>query len=90
MVARLLPTADFAIDAPADQPLRQRRAEQDVIEPQPGVSAPGIPQVIPECIDGLVGVQRADGVEPALADQIVEGAANLGEEECVPAPTLSL
>src|SRR6187402_2824361 len=61
-----------------------------MIEPQAGVAAPGVPEVIPEGIDPFVRMERAYSVGPALIDEAAEGEPDLGAEERVIDPTLRL
>ena len=51
MIARLLPAADFAIDARANKARGDGRAEKQMIDAQPGVALIGIPEVIPKGVD---------------------------------------
>ena len=49
-----------------------------MIEAEPCVARPAIPQVIPEGVHRLVGMQRADGIDPALVEKPPEQRARLG------------
>ena len=69
MIAGAFPAADLAIDTGGGQPLGRLRAQEEVIDAQPGVPRPAVPHVIPERVHRRVGMQRADGVEPAVVEQ---------------------
>src|SRR5689334_2272667 len=66
VVARLLPAARGAIDAGALETRGERRAEQQVIDAQASVARVGVPEIVPERVDALAGMQRAQRVGPAL------------------------
>src|SRR5688572_8078031 len=51
VVARFFPAADIAIDIGCDEPLRNQRIEQEMVEAKPGIAAPGIPEIVPEGVD---------------------------------------
>src|SRR5215212_9373927 len=61
-----------------------------MIEPQAGVAAPCVPEVIPEGIDPFVRMERAYSVGPALIDEAAIGEPDLGAEERVVNPALRL
>src|SRR5215212_9959782 len=61
-----------------------------MIEPQAGVAAPRVPEVIPEGIDPLVRMECAYSVGPALIDEAAEGEPDLGAKERVVNPALRL
>jgi len=66
VIAGLLPAAHMSIDLRAEEPLRERLAEKEVIDPQPGIARECIPEIIEEGIDCLGGVDRAQRIGPAL------------------------
>jgi hypothetical protein len=53
VIAGLGPAADFAIDARAEKAACGRRAEQQMIDAQPGIALESIAKVIPKSIDAL-------------------------------------
>src|SRR5829696_9383346 len=61
-----------------------------MIEPQAGVAAPCVPEVITEGIDPLVRMEHAYSVGPALIDEAAEGEPDLRAKERVIDPTLGL
>jgi len=61
----------------------QWRAKQ-VIDAQPRVASPPIPEIVPERVDTLVGMQRTRGVGPALATS--RKAPQLGPERRIVGP----
>lgn len=58
MAAGTVPPPDMPVDFSRLQSGCDRRAEQQMIEPQAGVTAEGIPEIIPESIDRLARMQR--------------------------------
>src|SRR5215218_5888209 len=90
VVACLVPASHVPVDAGGDKASRHRATEKKMIEPQAGVAAPGVPEVIPEGIDPFVRMERAYSVGPALIDEAAIGKPDLGAEERVIDPTLRL
>src|SRR6478736_1977715 len=72
VVARLLPAPHMTIDIRRLEALSQFGAKQQMVEPQAGVPAPRVSEIVPERIDALAGVHLAQGVGPTLCDEIVE------------------
>ena len=66
MIARVRCAAHAAVDAGRDKSLRQRRAHQQMVEPQARVAFPAPAEIMPERVHRRVRVQRPDGVGPAL------------------------
>jgi hypothetical protein len=64
MVARLFPSADFAIDTGADQTCDGRRTEQKMIDAQARVARPCIAKRILKSIDALLWMQLTQRVSP--------------------------
>lgn len=65
MIAGVLPAARELVDAADMQAFTQGRAEQETIDAQAGVAREGIPEILPERIDPLLGMQQADAsVQP--------------------------
>src|SRR5439155_10757197 len=62
MVAGAFLAAHFPVDAGLKQARGQRRAEQEMIEPQAGVARPAVALVIPEREHRLFRMQLADRV----------------------------
>ena len=60
MVAGLFPTADVDVHTGFGKSAREVRAEQQVIDPDAVVAAERVAEVIPERVDGLLGVQGAE------------------------------
>ena len=86
MIARPLAAAHIPVDASLPKARRRRRTEQKVIDPEARIAAPGIPEIIPEGVDRLVGVEVADGIGPALGKQAAIRLAALRLEEGVLQP----
>ena len=55
---------------------------------KPGVAGKGVPEIFPERVDPLVGMQRPQRVGPALRDQAAIGVAHLRPEQGVIDPAL--
>jgi hypothetical protein len=90
MVARLLPATRLAIDVGRDEAVGDRRAEQQMVDAEPGVAGERVSKVVPERVDPLVRMQRAQRVGPALLDETAVGVAHFGSEERVIDPALRL
>ena len=56
-------------------------AQENVIDPQAGIARERVAQVFPERVDGLVRMQRAKRVGPALRQQIPVRRAHLGAKQ---------
>jgi hypothetical protein len=54
------------------------------------IPAPCVPEIIPEGVDLLVGVERAQGIRPALRDQAMKGAPCLGAKKRIIKPSFRL
>jgi hypothetical protein len=54
----LLPTARFSIDIGGDQPIGYRRTKQKMVDAQPRVARERIPEILPEGVDALAGIER--------------------------------
>lgn len=90
MIAALFPSAHYNIDLSVDEAFGKRRAEQQMIDAQPGISCKRISKIIPEGVDGLVGMERTERVGPTLFEQPEIGCARFGSEESVVEPALGL
>ena len=78
----------IAVDAGGNQAAGKGRAQQQMIDAQPGVAGKGISEIFPEGVDPLVGMQRPQRVGPALRDQALIGVTHLGPEQRVIDPAL--
>ncbi len=90
VIAGLFPAARGPVDAGGRQLRRQRRAQQRMVDADAGVALERVPPVRPKSVDALVRVERADGVGPALPDQLREPRARLRREQRVLQLTLGL
>ena len=70
----------MAVDLGIEQPVGKRGAEQQMIDAQAGIAAIGVPEIVPEGVDDLARVQRAQRVGPALIQQTEIGRPYLGCE----------
>ena len=59
-----------------------------MIDAETGVAREGVPEIFPECVNPLAGVQSAQGISPPLLDQISIGLTHLGTEQRVIDPAL--
>ena len=75
MIAGIVLAANGAIDAGGDKALGGFLAQQQMIDAQAGVARPAVAQVAPVSVHRRVGMQRADGVAPALTEQARETRA---------------
>src|SRR6516164_10747329 len=66
MVARVFAPSHLTIDAGDRETLRQKGAEQKMIDAQTGIASKGVPKILPERVDPLARVQSPQRVGPAL------------------------
>ena len=59
MIARAVATPNLAVDTGFGEPFREIVAEQEMIEPEPGIALPAHALVVPEGIDALLRVEMA-------------------------------
>jgi hypothetical protein len=78
MIARPLASADIAIDACTCQPRCQRRTQKEMVDAKARVALECVAQVLPERVDAFPRMRRADGIDPALRDQLAKSFAYLG------------
>ena len=64
--------------------------EQEMIDAQPCITAPGVAKIIPKGVDALVRVEGANGVGPSLTDEAVKGFAHLGPKQRIVEPPFRL
>src|ERR1700744_3592497 len=72
VVAGAFFAGDPAVNPTLGQPRCKSRAQQEMIEPQPGVAWPAVTLVIPEREHRLGWMHAADCIAPALCDQRLE------------------
>ena len=58
MVARVFAPSHLTIDAGDRETLRQRGAEQKMIDAQTGIASKGVPEILPERVDPLARVHQ--------------------------------
>ena len=83
MIAGASHSPRLAIDASIDQAFRRLLAQEQMIEAKPSVARPAIPQVVPEGVHRLIGMERPDRVDPALLDKPPEQRAGFWLDQCV-------
>src|SRR5712671_7969122 len=66
VVARICPTTHTAINTGSAKAVDEGGAQEDMVKPQAGIAFPPLSIVIPESVQGLIGVEHADGIHPAL------------------------
>ena len=76
------------VDPGREQTAGNRRAQQQVIDAQPGVAGKRVPEILPERVDPLIRVERPQRVGPALRDQAAVGVTHLRPEQRVIDPAL--
>ncbi len=86
MVARLLQAPHPRIDARVYEARRERAVDQQMIDAQAGVALPVVAEVIPESVDALFGMARAQRVDPALREKPLVQRAALRLQQRVLAP----
>lgn len=75
MVARAFLAAHVPVAPGSTQPTIDSRAQQQVVKAQSGITLPTIAHVVPECVDALVAIQRANGIDPTLVYETGESSA---------------
>jgi len=88
VIAGMLPAPRHAIDPARGQAAGNRRAQQQAIDPQPGIAGERVPEIFPEGVDPLVRMERAQCIGPALPGQPAKGFAHFRPEQRVVDPTL--
>src|SRR5206468_10229632 len=73
VVARAFLAAHPAVDPGFDELARERLVQQQVVDAQPRVALPVVAEVVPEGVDGFVGMELADRVGPALLQEALPG-----------------
>ena len=59
-----------------------------MVDAQAGIAFERVPPVFPEGVDAFLRMQLAEGVRPALGDEIGIGLPDLRAEQCIVAPAL--
>ena len=59
-----------------------------MIDAQPGIAGKGVPEIFPEGVDPLIGMQGSQRVGPALRDKAAIGVAHLRPKQRVIDPSL--
>src|SRR3546814_20865589 len=78
MVARLLAPAMILVDPGIDQPVGERRTEQQMIDAKAVIALPAARLIVPEGPDTARRMAAADRVGPAVAEQAEPGIARIG------------
>ena len=88
MIAGMLKAPRRAVDPGRDQAASNRRAQQQMIDAQPGIAGKRVPEILPEGVDPLVRIERAQRVGPPMSGQPAKGFAHFRPEQRVIDPTL--
>jgi hypothetical protein len=76
VVGGALDSSCLTINANAMQAVRQRGTQEDVVETKTAIAFRTLSHVIPKREHRLFGVERANGIGPALRDKVlIRGAA---------------
>jgi hypothetical protein len=65
VIAGMLAAPRRTVDPGRKQTAGNRRAQQQVIDAQPGIAGKRVPEIFPEGVDLLVRMERAQRVGPA-------------------------
>ena len=74
MTTRPFARPHIAVDAGRDEAAGNGRAQQQMIDAQPGIAGKRIPEIFPEGVDPLAGMQRAQRVSPTLFDKAAKAS----------------
>jgi hypothetical protein len=88
VVARFFPPSHGTIDAGGLETRGDGRAQEQVVDSQSGVARVGVSEIVPEGVDALARVKRAQGVGPTLRDELAKSFADLDAEQRVVDPSL--
>ncbi len=76
------------VDISCDKVAGSFRTEKEVVDPEPGISAKSVSEIVPECVDLLVGMKMPQSIRPPLLNKRFEGVSRFDAEECVVFPPL--
>jgi hypothetical protein len=88
VIARPFAGPHIAVDAGGNQVTGEGRAQQQMIDAQPGVAGKGVPKIFPERIDPLIRVEHPQRIGAALRDKALIDVAHLRPEQGVIEPAL--
>jgi hypothetical protein len=78
MITRSFTAADILVHAGILEPITEVRAQEQVIEPEAGVTLPSVPHVVPEGIDPLGGMEMPKPICPTPANELLERCPAFG------------
>jgi len=78
MIAGMLTFVYMLIDTAIAQPLGEIGREQNMIEAEARVARPAGPFVIPECVHGIVRMERAERIGQTAREELAKGGAAFG------------
>src|SRR3546814_6547002 len=78
MVARLLAPAMVLVDASIDEPVGERRTQEQMIDAKAVIALPAARLIIPESPHAARRMAAADRIGPAVAEQAEPGVARIG------------
>src|SRR3546814_12688361 len=79
MVARLLAPAMVLVDASIDEPVGERRTQEQMIDAKAVIALPAARLIIPESPHAARRMAAADRIGPAVAEQAEPGVARSEE-----------
>jgi hypothetical protein len=87
MVAWLFPPAKLDIHAGVTEPVRKRRAHEQVIHPKTGTPIVAASErEIPISVDALLGMNAPEGIDPAASEYFRISLATLWKINCIAHP----
>src|SRR5260221_6039913 len=76
MIAGAFFPTNVTIHPCIDNSLGGLRAQQKMIDAEPRVALPPVPQIIPECVHRRIRMQRPDRIDPALVQNALKNWAS--------------
>jgi hypothetical protein len=86
VIARLFPGSHLVLNTGRLQPTGERRAQQQMIDPEPGIALERIPVIVSEGVDWFIRIKSSQRVGPALVEQPAIGRAPLRREQRIVQP----
>lgn len=88
VVAGMRPTTRKLIESSRSERRRQRRAQQEMVDPESSIPRECISEIFPEGIDPLVGLEVSQSIRPTLRDKLRIGRSHFWPKESVVAPSI--
>src|ERR1700737_2634332 len=90
VITRPLPATHVAINVGAGQSACDCGIDEQVVDAQTRVSRIGVPKIIPEGVNPLARMKRAQRVGPALFRQRMKGSPHFGAKKSIVEPAFRL